>query len=175
MRHFHRLSPRPDLAHRPSNQTLAISTPRVQLGAPVDPVVIQIHEYEPTLFKFHDFHDPSFNPTRMNTFYTNAIRALRDAQGTLQPFDFIPGNSYTYADHRGTPTLRIALRGAPAPNILWKLCYEDVEEVLNALIVYVRLWAQSGEKAKAAHIQVFRDGRKLSIYGVFDVGLVMSL
>ena len=49
-------------------------------------------------------------------------------------------------------------------------CYEDVEEVINALQVYVWIWAQHGSRPKATQIRVFRDEKKLSTLNTFMVG-----
>lgn len=101
-------------------------------------------------------------------FFSYALQALRNAQGSLQPFDTIPGNIFGYTDRHDTPSLRLSMRGVNGQ--VWSLSYEDVEEVINALRVYVRLWAPHGSRPKSTQIRVFRNGLTLSTYGVFEVG-----
>ena len=104
----------------------------------------------------------------MMPFYPYALEAVRHAQGTLQPFDTIAGNMFSYTDRHDTPSLTLSVRGVNS--LGWSLTYEDVEEVINALRVYVRLWAPHGSRPKSTQIRVFRNGVRLSTYGMFEVG-----
>lgn len=109
---------------------------------------------------------------RLRSFIPKALAALRDAQGTLQPFDDIPGNLFSYTDRRSSPGLSLSLRGTEGR--IWTLCYEDVEEIVKTLEVYVRLWVQAGSRPKGANIRVFRDGRLLSTVGALEAGVVTT-
>lgn len=144
-----------------------------RLGDPVDPLIIRIHEYQPALFEFSNFRAPSLDPARIRSFIPKALEALRDAQGTLQPFDDIVGNFFSYTDRSSLPILNLTLRGMTGR--FWGLCYEDVEEVINALEVYVRVWFQGGSRPKAARVRVFRDGRMLSTLGALEAGVMANL
>lgn len=60
-----------------------------------------------------------------------------------------------------------------APGYVCKPCYEDFEEVVNALRVLVGFWSQAlGRGAlEGAFDSVFRRVvRKISLYGAFKVG-----
>lgn len=151
-----------------SNNTFLDGTAAVSFNNPQDPLIIRIHEYEGVLFEFLNFFEPSVESRRMMPFFSYALQALRNAQGSLQPFDTIPGNTFGYTDRHDTPSLRLSMRGVNGQ--VWSLSYEDVEEVINALRVYVRLWAPHGSRPKSTQIRVFRNGLTLSTYGVFEVG-----
>ena len=140
----------------------------MSFGDPPDPLVVRIREYEDVLFEFLHFREPSVESRRMMPFYSYALQALRDAQGTQQPFDTVPGNMFGYTDRHDTPSLKLSLRGVNGN--VWKLSYEDVEEVIHALRVYARQWAPHGSRPKSTDIRVFRNGLRLSTYGVFEVG-----
>ena len=140
----------------------------MSFGDPRDPLIIRIHEYEDVIFEFLNFFEPSVESRRMVPFYSYALQALRNAQGSLQPFDTIPGNIFGYTDRHDTPSLKLSLRGVNGQ--VWGLSYEDVEEVIGALRVYVRLWAPDGNRPKSTQIRVFRNGGRLSSYGTFEVG-----
>ena len=140
----------------------------MSFGDPLDPLFIRIHGYEEVVFEFLNFYEPSVESRRMLPFYSYALQYVRDAQGSLQPFDTVPGNLFSYTDRHDAPSLMLRVRGVNGQ--VWGLSYEDVEEVIHALRVYVRLWAPHGSRPKSTHIRVFRNGNRLSTYGVFEVG-----
>lgn len=140
----------------------------MSFGDPLDPLVVRIREYEDVLFEFLHFREPSVESRRMMPFYSYALQALHDAQGTLQPFDTVPGNMFGYTDRHDTPSLKLSLRGVNGN--VWSLSYEDVEEVIHALRVYARQWAPHGSRPKSTGIRVFRNGLRFSTYGEFEVG-----
>ncbi|KAL8786737.1 MAG: hypothetical protein Q9195_008071 [Heterodermia aff. obscurata] len=152
-----------------SNNTFQNGTTAASLGDPSDPLVIRIHEYEGVLFQFLNYDEPSVESRRMVPFYSYALQALQNAQGTLQPFDTIPGNRFGYTDRHHPPSLTLNLWGVNGHE--WGLSYEDVEEVIHALRVYARQWAPHGSRPKSTEIRVFRNGPRVSSYGVFEVGL----
>ena len=141
----------------------------MSFGDPQDPLVIRIREYEAALFEFLNFREPSVESRRMMPFCQYALQALSNARGPQQPFDTIPGNMFGYTDRHETPSLTLRLRGVDGQ--VWGLSYEDVDEVIHALRVYVRLWAPHGNRPKSTQIRVFRNGIRLSTYGMFEVGL----
>lgn len=76
---------------------------------------------------------------------------------------------FSYTDRSGAPALKLVLRGVNG--YVWKLCYEDIEEVVNALRVFVGLWTRQAKWPEGAAIRVFRGiDRKLSLHGAFEVG-----
>ena len=144
----------------------------MNFGDPRDPLFLRIREYEGVVFEFSNFHGPSVENWRMMPFYSHAMRFLRDAQGSFQPFDNIPGNMFSYTDRHDSPSLTLAVRGLNGQ--MWGLAYEDVEEVINALSVYVRQWTSHGSKPKSTYIRVFRHDTRLRTYGIFEVGSEMT-
>ena len=69
--------------------------------------------------------------------------------------------------------MSLTLRGITGR--FWTLCYEDVEEVINALEVYVRIWVQAGSSPKTARVRVFRAGRILSTVGALEARFIASV